>query len=43
MKEYKVISIASELSARKMGQQATMVINEHIEEGWGMCLKVHPE
>ena len=34
MKEYKVISIASELSARKMAQQATMAINEHIEEGW---------
>jgi hypothetical protein len=34
MKEYKVISVASELSARKMAQQATMAINEHIEEGW---------
>jgi len=34
MKEYKVITIASELSARKMAQQATMAINEHIEEGW---------
>ena len=34
MKEYRVISVASELSARKMAQQATMAINEHIEEGW---------
>lgn len=34
MKEYKVISVASELSTRKMAHQATMAINEHIEEGW---------
>ena len=34
MKEYKVVSVASELSARKMAQQATMTINEHISEGW---------
>ncbi|MBU1627337.1 DUF4177 domain-containing protein [bacterium] len=34
MKEYKVISVASELSARKMAQQATMAINELVEEGW---------
>jgi len=34
MKEYKVISVISELSARKMAQQATTAINEHIRDGW---------
>ena len=34
MKEYKILSITGELSSRKMAQQATMQLNEHIEEGW---------
>jgi hypothetical protein len=34
MKEYKVLCFVYELSARKMAQQATMEVNELIQEGW---------
>ena len=34
MKEYEVVSCASELSSRKMARTATQEINDHVRDGW---------